>query len=242
MQTPSRPVSWAWALAANAPTSSCRTPTHSMRSSRRIASVTGFSASPTTPHTWVTPCSARASMRSSATVVTRSPFVGWSLEPSGRASTQSRWPDAIGEDAGHDDVPRSVRQDGAQAGVAVPAAPHPRIHRGAMRLEGRRRGLAGCRFHAGLRVGADLRRRLPPLRQGRVGEGPAAVRRLLPRGGAQAGRAAGGGPRPSPAVVARRRLGGAGSGVRRRPEPEAALAPRRSRPLSRRDRRRCPDL
>ncbi len=69
MQTPSRPVSCAWALAANAPASSWRTPTHSTRSSRRIASVTGFSASPTTPHTWVTPWSASAVIRRSATVV-----------------------------------------------------------------------------------------------------------------------------------------------------------------------------
>ena len=55
MHTASRPVSWAWALAAKAPASSWRTPIHSMRSSRRIASVTGLRASPTTPHTWVTP-------------------------------------------------------------------------------------------------------------------------------------------------------------------------------------------
>ena len=45
-------MSWAWALAANAPASSWRTPIHSTRSSRRIASVTGLSASPTTPQTW----------------------------------------------------------------------------------------------------------------------------------------------------------------------------------------------
>ena len=63
------PVSCAWALAANAPASSWRTPTHSIRSSRRIASVTGLRASPTTPQTWVTPWSARASISSSATVV-----------------------------------------------------------------------------------------------------------------------------------------------------------------------------
>ena len=61
MQTPSVPVSWAWAPAANAPTSSWRTPIHSSRSSRRIASVIGFSASPTTPQTVRTPSPASAS-------------------------------------------------------------------------------------------------------------------------------------------------------------------------------------
>ncbi len=55
MQTASESVSWACALAANAPASSCRTPIHSTRSSRRIASVTGLRASPTTPHTDFTP-------------------------------------------------------------------------------------------------------------------------------------------------------------------------------------------
>src|SRR6476620_2557336 len=60
MQTASRSVSWACEEAANAAASSCRTPTHSIRSSSRIASVTGLRASPTTPQTWVTPCSARA--------------------------------------------------------------------------------------------------------------------------------------------------------------------------------------
>ena len=55
MHTASPSLSWAWALAAKAPTSSCLTPIHSIRSSRRIASVTGFSASPTTPHTVLIP-------------------------------------------------------------------------------------------------------------------------------------------------------------------------------------------
>ena len=70
MHTPSRPVSWAWALTANAAASSCRTPTHSTRSSWRMASVTGLSASPTTPQTWVTPWSASAVTMDSATVGT----------------------------------------------------------------------------------------------------------------------------------------------------------------------------
>ncbi len=70
MQTPRRPVSWACALTANAAASSWRTPIHSMRSSVRIASVTGFSASPTTPQTWVTPWSASAATMDSATVGT----------------------------------------------------------------------------------------------------------------------------------------------------------------------------
>ncbi len=60
MQTPIVPVSCACALTAKAATSSWRTPTHSIRSSVRIASVTGLRASPTTPQTWVTPWSARA--------------------------------------------------------------------------------------------------------------------------------------------------------------------------------------
>ncbi len=51
MQTARSSVSWACADAANAPASSWRTPIHSTRSSRRIASVTGLRASPTTPHT-----------------------------------------------------------------------------------------------------------------------------------------------------------------------------------------------
>ena len=78
MQTPRVPVSWAWALAANAPTSSCRTPIHSSRSSRRMASVTGLRASPTTPQTWRTPRSARASTICSAMVVTGPPVSGTS--------------------------------------------------------------------------------------------------------------------------------------------------------------------
>ena len=55
MHTPMRPLSWDWALTANAATSSCRTPIHSILSSVRIASVNGLSASPTTPQTWATP-------------------------------------------------------------------------------------------------------------------------------------------------------------------------------------------
>src|SRR5690349_12187947 len=69
MQTPRVPVSWACAPAAKAPASSWRTPTQSMRSSRRIASVTGLRASPTTPQTVRTPWSARDAISSSATVV-----------------------------------------------------------------------------------------------------------------------------------------------------------------------------
>ena len=51
MQTASRPVSCACAPAAKAPASSWRTPIQSIPSWRRIASVTGLSASPTTPQT-----------------------------------------------------------------------------------------------------------------------------------------------------------------------------------------------
>src|SRR6478672_85820 len=69
MQTARSPVSWACALAANAATSSWRTPIHSRRSSRRIASVTGLRASPTTPQTDLTPWLARASTMTSATVL-----------------------------------------------------------------------------------------------------------------------------------------------------------------------------
>src|SRR6478735_9277485 len=75
MHTPSVPVSWAWALTAKAATSSWRTPTHSMRSSVRIASVRGLRASPTTPQTWVTPASASEVMTCSATVVMGGPSV-----------------------------------------------------------------------------------------------------------------------------------------------------------------------
>ena len=47
--------------------------------------------------------------------------------------------------------------------------------------------LAGRRLHARLRVGAHLRGRVATLREGRLGQGPADVRRRLPRGGPQAG-------------------------------------------------------
>src|SRR4051794_29121113 len=67
MHTARLPVSWACALAANAPASSWRTPIHSSWSSRRIASVTGFNASPTTPQTVLTPSPGSASTISSAT-------------------------------------------------------------------------------------------------------------------------------------------------------------------------------
>ena len=48
--SPSLSVSFAWALAAKAPASSCRTPIHSNRLSSRSAAESGLMASPKTPH------------------------------------------------------------------------------------------------------------------------------------------------------------------------------------------------
>lgn len=75
MHTARRPVSCACADAANAPASSWRTPTHSMRSSRRMASTTGLSASPTTPQNSLTPYSASASTIISAIVISDPMFM-----------------------------------------------------------------------------------------------------------------------------------------------------------------------
>ncbi len=236
MQTPRRPVSWACAPAANAPTSSCRTPTQSIRSSRRMASVTGLSASPTTPHTWVTPCSASDSINSSATVVMAARTHHPGMDP---GSTATGW---VGQDAAHDDLPRPVREDRTSAGVAVPAAQPACLHRAQVRVAGRRGGDAERRLHARFRVRAHLRGRVAALREGRVGQGAAALRRVLPRGGAQADGAARVGRGAAAAVDARRRLGGAGPGVRRRAQPRPPVAPGRPRRLSRRlrdDRRRA---
>ena len=60
MQDPDHALRLRPALTANAATSSCRTPIHSIRRSSRSASVSGLSTSPTTPHTCRTPCSASA--------------------------------------------------------------------------------------------------------------------------------------------------------------------------------------
>ena len=89
-------------------------------------------------------------------------------------------------------------------------------------------------FTPGLRLRAGVRGRLAPLRQGRLGQGAAGVRRLLPRGGAQARRPAGDRARAAPAVAPRRRLGGARHGVRRRPCAAPAVAPARARRAARR--------
>ena len=84
--------------------------------------------------------------------------------PSGRTARRLEWPF----------LPPNLRAyDRAQVRVA----------RGGRRVAGRR-------LHPGLRLRADLRGRLAALREGGLGEGAADVRRVLPRGGAQAGRAA----------------------------------------------------
>ena len=91
-------------------------------------------------------------------------------------------------------------------------------------------------FTPGLRLGAGVRGRLAPLREGRVGQGPADVRRLLPRGGPQARRPPAGGPRAPPEVAPRRRLGGPRHRVRRRPHAAAAVGARGARRPPRRAR------
>src|SRR3954452_16286635 len=124
MQTPSRPLSCAWAPAANAATSSWRTPIHSMRSSRRIASVTGLSASPTTPQTCVTPWSARASMSSSATVV-----MGTSYPAGPRSALAARGRDPLDDLllADQEDDDHRQRRDHARGDqdLPVPLAAEP---------------------------------------------------------------------------------------------------------------------
>jgi hypothetical protein len=68
-------VSCASAAAANAPTSSLRTPTHSIPAVRRMPSTTGFKLSPTTPYTRLTPAAIKTSISWSATVVAMSYFL-----------------------------------------------------------------------------------------------------------------------------------------------------------------------
>ena len=122
-------------------------------------------------------------------------------------------------------LPRSAREDRAAARVGVPPAPPAGLDRAPLRLA---RGVgdhAEQRLHAGLRLRAGVRGRLAPLREGGLGQGPADVRRLLPRGGAQARRPAGDRARPAPAVAPRRRLGGPRHRVRRRPRAAPAVAP-----------------
>ena len=85
-------------------------------------------------------------------------------------------------------------------------------------------------FTPGLRLGADLRRRRSPLREGGVDDRAADVRRRLPRGGPQAGDAAGRRPGAAAAVAPRRRrLGRPRLRVRRGPGAAAALGAGRAR-------------
>ena len=118
----------------------------------------------------------------------------------------------------------------------LPPAVRATIER-ALRLAGGVGGLAGRRVHARLRLGADLRGRLAALREGGVGGRPADVRRVLPRGGAQAR-----GPCPRHVPAPRllwthgRRLGGARPGVRRGAGAAPTVAAGRARPLPRRAR------
>ena len=65
--------------------------------------------------------------------------------------------------------------------------PQPaRLHRAQVRVARGGGRVAGRRLHAGLRVRADLRGRVAALREGRLGQGAAGLRRVLPRGGPQA--------------------------------------------------------
>ena len=82
--------------------------------------------------------------------------------------------------------PRPGREDGPAGRVDAPAAHGPGRGRAAPRLPRRHRRVAHLRLHAGVRVGPHRRGRTPGLREGRVDQGAADVRRGLPRGGAQA--------------------------------------------------------
>ena len=128
-------------------------------------------------------------------------------------------------DPASDATGHPARQDRAPAGVGAPAAARPGHRREALRVAGRLGGLADLRLHARLRLGADLRGREPALRQGRLDQGAADVRRRLPRGGPQGRRAAcRGAGRPGPLDARRRRLVRAGPGVRRVAAAPAPLA------------------
>ncbi|VXB24044.1 hypothetical protein NOCARDAX2BIS_180031 [Nocardioides sp. AX2bis] len=119
--------------------------------------------------------------------------------------------------------------------MAVPAGPRAAPGGAAVRLPRRRGRLPGRWFHAGVRLGAHLRRRQPPLRQGGVRAGAARVRRVVPRGGPHARGPAGHRPGSRAAVGPRgRRVGRAGPRARRGPAAGPAVGRRGPGPLRRR--------
>ena len=124
----------------------------------------------------------------------------------------------------------AVRRRGRASSHAARASPNRRrLDRAQVRVPRGRGDLPDVRLHPGLRERPGVRGRLPTLREGSLGEGPAGLRRLLPRGGTQAGSASAERPVPPAAVAPRRRLGGPRHRVRRRAHAATAMDRVRSR-------------